>query len=213
MNEILIVSLIGLATTSSVMAGTAIGLYWPLSKRSLARFLAFAAGALISALAIDLAYQGAVHLHHAGFSHRSSWAFIGGGFADGAVIYYWASRYLEKKGAAIRFPTRFREYALERKQEETRDLVKLLSKCDLLRHMPAQAIGDLLPAVQTRRLAAGEILFQAGDPGDALFIVAEGRVQIKAEAGSTIAELGDGAKPLVKWLWSAAVLAQRLQSR
>ena len=183
MNEVLIVSLVGLATTSSAMAGTAIGLYWPLSKRSLACILAFAAGALISALAIDLAYHGAVHLHHAGFSQRSSWAFIGGGFAAGAVIYYWASRYLEKKGAAVRFPTRFREYAVERKKEESRDLVRLLSKSDLLRHMPAQAIGDLLPAVQARRLAAGEVLFRAGDPGDALFIVSKGRVQIKAESG------------------------------
>jgi zinc transporter ZupT len=192
MNDILIVSLVGLATTSSAMAGTAIGLYWSLSKRTLACILAFAAGALISALAIDLAYHGAVDLHHAGFSHRSAWAFIGGGFAAGAAIYYCASRYLERKGAAIRFPTRFREYALERKQDEAREQVKLLSKCDLLRHMPAQAIEDLLPAVHTRRLAAGEILFQAGDPGDALFIVVKGRVQIKAEAGSVIAELGDG---------------------
>jgi Cyclic nucleotide-binding domain len=122
------------------------------------------------------------------FHGRSS----GCGFAAGAVIYYCASRYLEKKGAAIRFPTRFREYAIQRKQEETRDLVKLLSKCDLLRHMPAQAIEDLLPAVQTRRLAVGEVLFKAGDPGDALFIVAKGRVQIKADSGSSIAELGDG---------------------
>jgi zinc transporter ZupT len=192
MTEIVIVALVGLATTSSAMAGAAIGLYCPLSKRSLACILAFAAGALISALAIDLAYQGAVHLHHAGFSQGSSWAFIGGGFAAGAVIYYCASRYLEKKGGAVRFPTRFREYAIERKQEETRDLVKLLSKCDLLRHMPAQAVEDLLPAVHTRRLAAGEVLFRAGDPGDALFIVAKGRIQIKAESGSSIAELGDG---------------------
>src|SRR5262249_40444219 len=127
-----------------------------------------------------------------GFSQRFSWAFIGGGFAAGAVIYYCASRYLEKKGAAVRFPTRFREYAIERKQAETRAMVKLLSKCDLLRHMPAQAIEDLLPAVRTRRLAAGEVLFRAGDPGDALFIVDKGRVQIKTESGSSIAELGDG---------------------
>jgi zinc transporter ZupT len=192
MNEILVVSLLGLATTSSAMAGAAIGLYYPISKRSLACILAFAAGALISALAIDLAYQSAVHLHHIGFSQQSSWAFIGGGFAVGAVIYYCASRYLEKKGAAVRFPTRFREYALERKQEETRSLIKLLSKCDLLRHMPAQDIEDLLPAVRTRNVPAGEALFQAGDPGDALFIVANGRVQIKAESGSSIAELGEG---------------------
>jgi len=46
MNEILLASLIGLATTSSAMAGTAIGLYCPPSKRWLAGILAFAAGAL-----------------------------------------------------------------------------------------------------------------------------------------------------------------------
>jgi hypothetical protein len=167
MNEVFIVSLFGLATTSSAMAGAAIGLYCPLSKRSLACILAFAAGALISALAVDLAYEGAVHLRHIGFSRGLSWTFIGGGFAAGAVIYYSASRYLEKKGAAVRFPSRFREYAVERKQEETRTLIKLLSRCDLLRHLPAQAIEDLLPTVRTRRLAAGEILFRAGLPGDA----------------------------------------------
>ena len=125
MNEVLLASLIGLATTSSAMLGTAIGLYWSISKRSLACILAFAAGALISALAIDLAYHGAVHLHHAGFSQRSSWAFVGGGFAAGAIIYYWAARYLESKGAAIRFPTRFHEYALGRKQDEASAIIKL----------------------------------------------------------------------------------------
>jgi hypothetical protein len=52
MNDILVVSLLGLATTSSAMAGAAIGLYYPISKRSLACILAFTAGALISALAI-----------------------------------------------------------------------------------------------------------------------------------------------------------------
>ena len=174
------------------MAGAAIGLYSPLSKRSLACILAFAAGSLISALAIDLAYQAAVHLHHNGFSPRFAWAFVGGGFACGAVIYYSASRYLEQKGGAIRFPTRFREYAIGRKQEESRAVIELLSKCALLRHMPAQAIEQLLPAVRTRQLAAGEMLFQAGDPGNALFIVAKGRVEIKAESGNSIARLGGG---------------------
>ena len=72
MNEVLLASLIGLATTSSATAGTAIGLYYPLSMRSFACILAFAAGALISALAINLAYHGAVHLHQIGFSHRLS---------------------------------------------------------------------------------------------------------------------------------------------
>ncbi len=54
MSELVLVSLLlGLATTSSSMIGVANGLYVHLAKTLLARILAFAAGALISALAIQ----------------------------------------------------------------------------------------------------------------------------------------------------------------
>ncbi len=190
--EILAVGLVGLGTTSSSMAGAAIGLYLPLSKRLLACLLAFAAGALISALAIDLGYQGAIDLRHSAFSGRSAWAVVGGGFAVGAIIYYVASRFLEKRGAAVRSPTKFREYALERKKKESRTLIRLLAKCDLLRHLPAEEIEDILQMVNTVHLSAGETLFRVGDPGDALFIVAAGTVEVSSEAGSLLASLGEG---------------------
>ena len=190
--EIIAVALIGLGTTSSSMAGAAIGLYLPLSKKLLACILAFAAGALISALAIDLGYEGAIELRHAGFSSRAAWAFIGGGFAIGAVVYYLASLYLEKRGAAVRFPTRFEEYALRQKKKESRALIKLLSTCDLLRHLPAEGIEEILNTVKTVQLPSGAELFHAGDPGDALFIVADGLVQITSESGSPLASLGAG---------------------
>lgn len=65
---------VGLLTTSSSMVGAAIGLYVQLSKRVLACVLAFAAGSLISALAIELAFKGAMELHHKGFGAHSAWA-------------------------------------------------------------------------------------------------------------------------------------------
>src|SRR6516162_10235339 len=49
--EIVIVSLVGLAVTSSNIIGAALGLYLRPSKQLLACILAFAAGALITALA------------------------------------------------------------------------------------------------------------------------------------------------------------------
>jgi CRP-like cAMP-binding protein len=198
--EVAIAALLGLATTSSSYLGAIIGLYAPLSKRVLAGILAFAAGALICALAIELAFQGAQELRHKHFGAGSAWIFIGGGFAIGAIIYYLASRFLEKRGAAVRYPTRFREYALERKQEETKELIQLLSKCDLLRHLPPQEVEWLLPCIQRRHVAAGEIVFRAGDPADALYIVAKGRVEVRArstgdtqDAGRSLAELGPGS--------------------
>lgn len=93
----------------------------------------------------------------------------------------------------MRSPTRFREYVLELQRH-----VKLLSNCDLLRHLPAGGIQELLGHVHLRHVGAGEILFRAGDPGDALYIVANGRVEVlQAPQADTsgerpIAELEEG---------------------
>jgi CRP-like cAMP-binding protein len=202
LHEIIIVSLLGLLTTSSSIFGAALGLYVPLSKRMLAGVLAFAAGALISALAIELAFEGAQELHQQGFGANAAWAFIGSGFALGSTIYYFTSLFLDQKGAAIRYPTRFREYALGRKQQDAQETIQLLSKCDLLRHLPPEEVERILPCVRTRHLGDGEILFYAGDAGNALYIVARGKVDVLSAAageqlngqitGERLAELGEG---------------------
>jgi zinc transporter ZupT len=193
------VILVGLLTTSSSMVGAAIGLYANLSRRVLASVLAFAAGSLISALAIDLAFKGAMELHGQGFNARSAWAFIAGGFAFGATTYLAISLFLERRGAAVRLPTQFREYALARKHEQTKDLIGQLARCDLLRHLPADAIDQILPRIRKHAMNAGEVVFRAGDRADALYIVACGSVEVVADspgdtggAGTVIAELGPG---------------------
>lgn len=191
-------SLLGLGTTSSSLVGAALGLYVRFSRRVLAGVLAFAAGALISALAIELGYEGAEALRHHGFTSASAWLFISSGFAVGATVYYAASLFLEGKGAAVRYATQFREFALARKQHAAKDRIELLAKCDLLRHLPPEEIERILRCIRTRHLNAGEILFRAGDPGDALYVVEAGKVEVLAAspgsctAGGSIAQVGEG---------------------
>lgn len=193
MNELAAVALLGLGTTSSVMLGAALGLYVPIPNRILAGILAFAAGSLIAALAIDLAFEGANHLVRHGAGVRMAWILIAGGFAVGAVIYYVSSVFLEKKGAALRYPSRFQEYARDRKRRASEKHLSLLAKAPLLRHLPADEIEPLLDRVQQRTVAPGEIVFKAGDPGDALYIVASGGVEVLQPDGqSVLATLGPG---------------------
>ncbi|SDS26820.1 cyclic nucleotide-binding domain-containing protein [Bradyrhizobium canariense] len=182
--EIVTVSLVGLVTTSSSLLGAVLGLYVRLPKTGLAAILAFAAGSLISALAIELAYESALQLHHQGFAIRIAWLFVGSGFGLGAAIYYCGTMFLEQRGAAIRFPTRFREYALSCKRKESEELINLLCRSDLMRHLPPDRIEALLPCIRTRKLQPGEVLFRAGDQGDALYIVKRGRVDVVPEAAS-----------------------------
>lgn len=187
------VGLLGLFTTSSVMVGAAMGLYLNISQRFLACILAFAAGSLIAALAIELGFEGAHALATHGNSVHLAWGKIAGGFAIGAVVYYVTSLFLEQKGAALRYPSRFMEYALNRKRAEAGEKLRLLSQCNLLRHLPAEQIEPLLDRVQERNIGAGEVVFREGDPGDALYIVARGTVEVlHDQAGQTLAELGNG---------------------
>jgi CRP-like cAMP-binding protein len=189
-----LVALVGLVTTSAVMIGATAGLYFPISKKVLACILAFASGVLMASLGIELAFHAAEHLHHKGFAIPFAWAFVGGGFISGVVVYYSASKFLDRRGAAVRSATRFREFLIERKKGE----IELLAKSNLLRHLPPEAIEDVLTRVTRRKLKAGEILFHAGAPGDALYIVAEGEVSVLqpahcGEVEASIAKLGPGA--------------------
>ena len=186
------VALVGVLTTSSSLLGAAIGLYLPISKRLLACLLAFAAGALISALAIDLGFEGAMDLRHGGFSGRGAWAFVGGGFALGSGIYLVFTRILEARGAAVRSPSRFQDYAMRRKRQDSRALIGLLSRSDLMRHLPAPDIENILQALKTVEVPQGRELFRAGDPGDALFIVARGSVEILSDGDVPLATLSEG---------------------
>jgi CRP-like cAMP-binding protein len=185
--------LLGLVTTSSVMIGAALGLYLNFSKRFLASILAFAAGSLIAALAIELGFEGAEELARHGDDVHTAWGLIAGGFAIGAVVYYVASLFLEEKGAALRYPSRFMEYALKRKRKEASEKLALLSQCALLRHLPAEQIEPLLDRVQEHKVDGGKTIFRLGDPGDALYIVAGGAVEVlNDKTGQAMAELAAG---------------------
>jgi CRP-like cAMP-binding protein len=66
----------------------------------------------------------------------------------------------------------------------------------LLRHLPPDDIEDILPLVQTRTVKRGDILFHAGAPGDALYIVGRGSVEVlpagENVTAQPIAVLGEG---------------------
>ncbi len=189
---ILEVALLGLFTTSSNVVGAALGLYLPLPKKILAGILAFAAGSLIASLAIELGFEGAESLREHGASLHVAWAEIAGGFAAGAILYYVASLFLEQNGAAIRYPSRFLEYARDRKRKELVDRLAQLSKSQLLRHLPSEAIEPLLEKVQDRQATAGEIVIRHGDPGDSLYIVATGELEVLDDQNHGLAKLGPG---------------------
>ncbi len=61
---------------------------------------------------------------------------------------------------------------------------ELLTTNSLFRDLAEEVIGKIADMAVTRELAAGQILFSKGDPGDALYGVMSGRIRISAGAPS-----------------------------
>ena len=61
---------------------------------------------------------------------------------------------------------------------------QLLTTNSLFRDLADEVIGKIADMAVTRELAAGQILFSKGDPGDALYGVMSGRIRISAGAPS-----------------------------
>ncbi len=190
--DLFAVGLIGFITTASVLVGAYVGLYFTLPEKLLSTILAFAAGSLIAALAIELSFEGAVALQRHGFSLHASWFYMAGGFLLGATVYYVASLFLDSHGAALRFPHKLLEYTKLTSPKPVDEKIGMLAKCSLLKHLNSSDLKPLLAHVRTRSLPAETILFNVGDAGDALYIVADGDVSVLSSDGQILAMLGAG---------------------
>ena len=65
---------------------------------------------------------------------------------------------------------------------------RTLAEVDLFEHLNDDDCATLAQVIDVRRLAAGETLFKAGEPGESLYVVREGEVElyIKDTAGQRI---------------------------
>jgi CRP-like cAMP-binding protein len=192
-------TLMAILAMTSLLVGTLIAIYVKPSQRTNAVIMAFGTGALIQALALELAYGGARQLiESAGLSGLTSWIWVSSGFIVGGIIYHSANRALEKRGAALRHPAMAKLYMLNKKRAQSEAILERLSKVDLVRSLPPEEMEDLLMCVQPVNVKRGEIIFRQGDHGDALYLIEEGKVSIisgngaDAGRGKVLAHLGPG---------------------
>ena len=76
---------------------------------------------------------------------------VGSGFAIGAIIYSVFSRYLEQNGAAVRYPTRVREFNVELLEIDRKDFERLVAEDQVL----ARAVEQLSHDRALNNLSAG----------------------------------------------------------
>ena len=104
-------AVMALAASSSLLIGALLGVYARASQRVIAAVMAFGSGALIQALAVDLAFEEAERLvndHQLGA--LESWLWVAAGFVLGGVAYYEANRWIERGGGHLRSPSRMKAH-------------------------------------------------------------------------------------------------------
>lgn len=186
-------ALLALLAMVSLIVGVAVGLYLKPSRRMNAIIMAFGTGALIQALALELAYEGAERLVAGGsWSGLAAWAWVSAGFVVGGILYYEGNRRLDHYGAALRHPALASLYFLRKKQEQSAGMLARLARADILRSLPPGDMRHVLHCVEQTGVPAGSVVFRQGDPADAFFLLDEGSVEVRAEDGTPMARLGPG---------------------
>lgn len=197
--RVLIAAGLAAIAMSSVVIGAWLGLTFKASEKLIANILAFGSGALVNALAVDLAFGTTQHLVNDHLSNMVAWFIVAGGFFTGGLVYFSCNRLVAHYGGAARHKTTARAYALERKREEAKVLLDRLGKNAVLRSLPPSEIDGLLPYIRDFKLEAGKELFHQGEEGDAMYLIDSGKLGVFIEAAGgdsreskRIAEIKDG---------------------
>ena len=174
----------GLLSAVSLPLGAIVARFWVPRDRALAALMAFGAGALLSALTIDLV---------AGAVEEGEFYPLAGGAILGGALFIALDQLVNKKGGFLRKSATTFRYLRRLKAKKLQELFRSLSETEFFNRLPAEEIAALVPVIDSRTYAAGSQIIREGDPGDSLFIVDQGRVQISTKSsGTTIATLQSG---------------------
>jgi CRP-like cAMP-binding protein len=186
--------IVGIIATLSLPLGAALGIYLNVSKKFVAIVMAFGAGALIQALAVELAFGSAEHLIVTEKMHWGiGWLWVALGFTVGGLVYSGANLALDNMGAAMRKAATARNYVRRLRREKATDMLMQLSASDLFRSLPAGDLVKLIHHAETKRLGKGDTVFKGGDISDGVYLIEQGHIEFQpVEAGGMDGNYGPG---------------------
>jgi len=168
--------------------------------------MAFGSGALIAALALELASEA---------HEKGGFLALAAGFLGGGILYWSLNHVIESKGGFLRKRATRRRFILRHKEKQAKALTEQQDQRHLLRHLPRPLTARLANHVQPRHYEPGDFIFKAGEKGDALFVINQGEVRLVGGA-NTAAEAAVDISSSFKYLAGISkplFLANKMASR
>jgi len=192
MDHVTIAFLFGALSALSLPLGALAGIWFNPNLRFTAALMAFGAGALLCALALELVVPA---LEHFPDDPVEGFKWLAIGALAGCLLFIGLDRALSNMGGYLRKTSTIASRLKRLKKMHYRSILDKLSVLDLMVNLPPHEIRRVVSDIEKRIFRAGELICHEEDPCDALFLIESGRVQIvpyDAEIGAPPVVLGTG---------------------
>ncbi|NDG14406.1 MAG: cyclic nucleotide-binding domain-containing protein [Betaproteobacteria bacterium] len=189
-------AILGAIAAGSMVLGAVVGITTPMSNATVGAMCGFGAGALISALAIELVSPTVEALAHADLADRSTEihhfitlliALIGGG-----VIFIVLDQLLSSHGGYLRKGAYVIAQHAKNKSKRQAELMQSIGNSSFFSNLSPALMQELLKMLHPKFIVQGESLFTAGDESHELYILRSGSVTLThTDGNSRVAERGD----------------------
>lgn len=159
----------GIISAVSLPLGSIVAMYWTPKDRAVAALMAFGGGALLSALTIDLVGE---TLRKGEFYPLALGCILGG------ILFVILNQIVNNNGGFLRKASTTFNYLKRKKINELKRVFKKMSRMPLFNQLPPEEIHALLPYVLHKTYRTGSTIIHQGDPGDSLFIIDHGSIDI-----------------------------------
>ena len=160
---------LGIVSAVSLPMGAMTTRLWRPGDRTTAMLMAFGGGALLAALTIDLV---ASALERGHFNTLALGALLGG------VLFVVLNQVVNHYGGFLRKAATTYYHLRGEEHQRIRRIVGRIGQTDLFRELSKRDYKALAPSVRSLDYSKGSAVYRAGDPADALYIVASGEIEI-----------------------------------
>lgn len=175
MDNVMVAFLFGGLSALSLPLGAALGLWLRPGLKVTAAVMAFGAGALLCALALEIVVPS---LEHFPDQPTLGFAWLACGALLGCLLFIGLDHLLSGMGGYLRKASTIAARLKRNKKRHYHKILDHLSVVDLMLALPPDQVRRVLADIEKRVFRSGEVISHEEDPIDALYLVESGQVMV-----------------------------------
>ncbi len=164
---------LGVLSAVSLALGALTAKLWRPTNFILGLLTAFGAGALLSAVTIDIVAPSVDH---------GDFGWLAGGAIVGGLAFEGLNRIINARGGFLRKASTSITFLRDREYRRRRGVLDGLERIHLFDGLPDRELDAIAQAFRTARIDSGDTLYHSGDPCDHLNVLARGEVTLTTPA-------------------------------